>query len=108
MINLQQRNEWQVLDEETNLLFPWYTKSCLDEIVTWDLKDKKVFEFGLGASTIWWSIKCHKVYGVENNRDYYFNVAEYVYPRVSMQVETEEKAYVNCPKQWGPIFDIIV
>lgn len=110
MIDLQQKTEWQFVDEETQtgLLFPWLTKSCLDEIVTWNLKDKVIFEYGLGASTVWWSIKCHKVYGVESNKEYYLKVAEYVFPRVNMSLETESNAYINCPMQWGRIFDIIV
>lgn len=77
MIDLQQKTEWQFVDEETGLLFPWLTKSCLDEIVTWDLKDKKLFEFGLGASTVYWSRKCKEVYGVESNEEYFDAVRQY-------------------------------
>lgn len=76
MIDLTHKNEWQYLDEATGLIFPWFTKSFLDELVTWDLKDKVVFEYGLGASTIWWAKKCKRIEGVENNFNWWLSVCE--------------------------------
>jgi len=70
MIDLNATNEWQHRDPETGLVFPWYTKSFLDELVTWDLSDKVVFEYGAGASTLWWAKKCKRVFGVESNDEY--------------------------------------
>lgn len=70
MIDLTTTNEWQHRCPETGLVLPWYTKSFLDELVTWDLKDKVVFEYGCGASTLWWAAKCHAVYAIENNNDW--------------------------------------
>lgn len=70
MIDLNHCNEWQHRDLETGLVFPWYTKSFLDELVTWDLSDKAVFEYGAGASTLWWASRCKSVAGVEYNLRY--------------------------------------
>jgi predicted O-methyltransferase YrrM len=70
MIDLSSQNEWQFKDPETGLIFPWYTKPALDEIVTWDLKDKVVFEYGCGASTLWWREKAKAVYSVDEDREY--------------------------------------
>jgi predicted O-methyltransferase YrrM len=69
MIDLNHCNEWQHRDE-TGMILPWYTKSFLDELVTWELSDKHIFEFGCGASTLWFATKRPVVYGVENNREY--------------------------------------
>ena len=81
MFDIYQPNEWQFIDPELNLIFPWYTKSFLDELVTWDLLDKEVLEIGGGFSTIWWNNKCHHVHTIENNKfwaqqikDFYSNV----------------------------------
>lgn len=79
MIDLTTPNEWQHKDESLGgILFPWYTKSFLDELVTWDLKDKVVFEYGCGASTLWWQEKAKEVFSVDSNPEWYdavvFNV----------------------------------
>jgi hypothetical protein len=71
MIDLNNQNEWQHRCPETGLILPWYTKSFLDELVTWDLKDKNVLEFGMGASTLWWGKHCNHITSFETNRDWY-------------------------------------
>lgn len=71
MIDLNAMNEWQHRCSETGLVLPWYTKSFLDELVTWDLKDKVVLEIGGGASTLWWCRKANSVYLVEDNQEYW-------------------------------------
>jgi predicted O-methyltransferase YrrM len=70
MIDLNHCNEWQHLDPSNGLILPWYTKSFLDELVTWDLKDKIVFEYGCGASSLWWASRCKSMAGVEYNIGY--------------------------------------
>lgn len=70
MIDLSKPNEWQHIDQETGLIFPWYTKSFLDELATWELKDKVIFEYGCGASTLWWRKKAKAVYSVDENKEY--------------------------------------
>lgn len=58
------------IDENTGLIFPWYTKPFLDELIKWDLSDKVVFEFGMGDSSLWWAKKCKRLYGVESNKEW--------------------------------------
>lgn len=70
MVDLSTPNEWQHICPDTGLVMPWYTKPALDEIVTWDLKDKVVFEYGCGASTLWWRKKAKAVYSVDEDREY--------------------------------------
>lgn len=71
MIDLNKCEGWQIRDPETGLVFPWYTKEALDEICTWDLKGKTVYEFGCGQSTLWWKAKGCDVSGVESDEGYY-------------------------------------
>jgi len=70
MLDLTITNEWQHIDPRNGLVMPWYTKPALDEISTWQLKDKTIFEYGLGASTLWWANKASLVYGVDMNEEY--------------------------------------
>jgi predicted O-methyltransferase YrrM len=71
MIDLSSKNEWQHIDPATGLLFPWYTKSFLDELATWELKDKHVLEFGMGASSLWWQRKAAYLTAFDSNREWY-------------------------------------
>ena len=108
MIDLNATNEWQHRDLATGLVLPWYTKSFLDELVTWDMKDKVVFEYGCGASSLWWAAKCKKLYGVENNKVYFGTVMYHIGDVARICHEMKEERYINSIRQWGIQFDIIV
>jgi len=108
MIDLSLTNEWQHRDPETGLVFPWYTKSFLDELVTWELKDKVVFEYGAGASTVWWAKKARKVYGVESNPDWFRQVTNVIGNESCISLATEKDVYINAIHQWAKEFDIVV
>jgi predicted O-methyltransferase YrrM len=107
MIDLNAMNEWQHRDPETGLVFPWYTKSFLDELVTWDLSGKVVFEYGAGASTVWWARKCKQVFGVESN-DEYSEAVNKELGGPAIKFEAGEKNYVNNVFYCGVQYDIII
>lgn len=69
MIDLNKCEGWQKRDAN-GMVLPWYTHPALDDIQSWDLKNKKVFEYGVGQSTIWWASKCKWVYGVDSNEEW--------------------------------------
>lgn len=110
MIDLSATNEWQHRDPSNGLVFPWYTKSFLDELVTWDLDEKVVFEYGAGASTLWWAKKCHKLYGVESNADYHATVTEALGNKAVIMLPNSphRNSYVNALKYCREQFDIII
>lgn len=64
----QSINEWQFVDKRSGLVFPWFTKPMLDTLVTWDVKDWEVFEWGAGYSTIWFSFNCKNVVSADTNK----------------------------------------
>lgn len=70
-----QLDEWRFIDPETGLVFPYYTKSFLDVLATWDLKDKVVFEYGCGTGSLWWHKKCN-YYGIESNVEWFDKLKE--------------------------------
>lgn len=59
--------EWQKVDPESGLIFPWFTHPFLDELKTWDLKNVRWLELGSGRSTAWLRSKCHWVDSVDAN-----------------------------------------
>jgi predicted O-methyltransferase YrrM len=110
MIDLNATNEWQHRDADGTVL-PWYTKSFLDELVTWELKDKVVFEYGGGASTVWWNKKAKHVFTVDNNEPFFEALIKHIGKEsVMMYMPVENKMqYVNYVygPHGGP-FDIII
>lgn len=56
---------------KTGLMMPWYTEPMLEYLNTLDLKGKRVFEYGVGYSTLWWRAITgptdEGVYGVDDN-----------------------------------------
>lgn len=62
-------NEWQFIDNN-GMVFPWYTKPFLDVLITWNIKNWDVFEWGGGYSTVWWAAHAKHVVTVDNNEEW--------------------------------------
>lgn len=108
MIDLNSQNEWQFRCPDTGLIMPWYTKPALNEIVTWDLKDKVVFEYGCGASSLWWAAKCKRLWGVEYNPDYHSLLREKL-PHCAIFHAQDQELYVGAIKDHiDQSFNIII
>lgn len=108
MIDLTTPNEWQYKDESLGgILFPWYTKSFIDELVTWDLSDKTVLEIGLGASSLWWHRKCKQLYGCDNNPEYIFALNDIVSKGAWLHVLSERHEIIQFICDYGHV-DIII
>lgn len=43
--------EWQLQEENTGLIYPWWTHPFLEVLKTWDLSKVNWLEFGGGRST---------------------------------------------------------
>lgn len=53
--------------DDSGLIMPWYTTPCLEWLITLDLKDKRIFEFGVGDSTLWYRSQGAITTGVDSN-----------------------------------------
>lgn len=74
MFNPPRVAEWQWLDESCGLWYPWYTIGALEEISKWDLKDKRVVEYGGGRSSLWWAQKAYKCTTIEANVGWAYDI----------------------------------
>lgn len=57
----------RIRDPENGFIMPWYTSTCLEWLATLDLKGKRVFEYGVGDSTLWYRKQGAIVKGVDIN-----------------------------------------
>ena len=63
-------NEWQWWDAEVQAAYPWFTYPFIQELKTWDLKNKTVLEYGGGRGTKWWRSKCKYVTTIETSKEW--------------------------------------
>ncbi len=61
---LRSRRQGKPVDADGNPL-PWITYPCIDFLKQFDYKDKSVFEWGAGQSTLFWAARAMTVISVE-------------------------------------------
>jgi hypothetical protein len=93
-------NEWRYYDGELKMPFPWYTRPCLEWLVTVPLLHKIVWEYGLGDSSTWYMQKGVFQIGVDSN-------SFYATKHYGMH-ETTKYRYCTAIETAGAEFDIIV
>ena len=116
MIQINNLVEWQLYDEKTDAIFPWFTHPFLTWLDGQDLKDKLVLEFGSGRSTRWWRKRCSWVTSIEANAEW----SEKVYAEcgdllngliickeINEGDQSRVEEYVNAGDPFGP-YDIVV
>lgn len=57
-------------DRKLDCYFPWYTRPCLEWLISKDWNGKRIFEYGAGDSTVWWRRAGAEVYAVDSNQEY--------------------------------------
>ena len=57
---------------------PWFTYSFIDFIGDRIYPEMKIFEYGSGNSTLWWSARVSSVVACEHDKDWYENISQKV------------------------------
>ncbi|MBY5993069.1 O-methyltransferase [Ferrimonas balearica] len=86
---------------------PKYTYPAIEYLCQFDLKEKSVFEFGSGASTLFWMARANSVVSVENNRDWFARVQSQANDKVEL-LFAEGDAYPQVIQTVDRPFDVIV
>ena len=84
-------------------IIPLYTYPCQEWLNSIGWETSRVFEYGSGYSTLWWSNKGADVYGVEHDEEWFKKT-----PDKKFVFETEPTGYGNSILQHTQGFDIIV
>jgi predicted O-methyltransferase YrrM len=71
-------NDIQTVDDSCNLIFPWYTKNALEKLKTIIGPETTVFEWGGGASTVWYAYNAKHVDTLESNNTWANDVKKYL------------------------------
>lgn len=54
---------------------PWFTYSAIEALKNWDLSEKRIFEYGSGYSSLFWSKRCKELVSIEHHPDWYEKIS---------------------------------
>lgn len=87
---------------------PWLTYPFVDFINNLDLSDCRVFEFGAGSSSFWWSKKVREVCSVEMEKTWYDFLRERMPRNMELQLCPNGGLYPAAINAYEGSFDIVV
>lgn len=96
------------IDKDGNPI-PWYTYPAIEYLTQFDYRDKKIFEFGCGYSSIFWASKAEQVISIEDNPDWYLRwKEEFKAPNLDIRWRDEGEDYFNAIFEENDKYDVIV
>src|SRR5688572_5769318 len=87
---------------------PWYTYSAIYYLRQLNVRDRTVFEFGCGNSTLYWSAVAREVVSVENSESWYERMRTRVSSNCRLIYEPDLNKFVETIREFPEGFDIIV
>lgn len=86
---------------------PLFTYPCLEYLQQFDLREKRVFEWGSGASTLYWMQRAKTVTSIENNRQWFETMSGMKNDKVRLVFDESDQFPFRIRKESGQ-FDVIV
>jgi len=87
---------------------PWFTYTAIDFLKQLDLRDKTIFEYGAGYSTLFWSKRVKAITSVEHDKQWFEQIALQAPPSTELILAAPDvHSYVGEIANHG-MFDIIV
>ena len=99
--------DWNCVDAEGKEI-PGYTYPATEFLNQLDFKNKTVFEYGSGNSTIFWSKRCKKIISVEDDKKWFDKIAKSLPENVDYRFTNDKDEYVNLPSSFNEKFDVII
>ena len=86
---------------------PWFTYPAFQFIHQLDLREKTVFEWGSGYSSLYFAKKVKNITSIENNKEWYLRIKKLQYTNMNL-LFTNEDNYVQSITKEKEKFDIII
>lgn len=86
---------------------PWYTYPAIEFLDQFDYSNLKVFEYGCGNSSRWWSQRCQDVTSVEDSAEWHQTVQKNLNGNMTVHFRKETGEYVQCYDA-GKKYDLVV
>lgn len=87
---------------------PWITYPAMDFLDTLDLSEASVFEYGSGASTVWWAARARFVAAVEFDRTWHAKVCALGFLNAEVRLCQDKQRYPLVIADFQRGFDVVV
>ncbi|MEO8165114.1 MAG: SAM-dependent methyltransferase [Betaproteobacteria bacterium] len=87
---------------------PWYTYPAVEYLVQFDWSDSAIFEYGAGASSLFWAARARSVTSVDRDADWIRRLEPQTTPNLRLLLRAARREYVNAIQESGLTFDLIV
>jgi hypothetical protein len=87
---------------------PWLTYPAIDYLAALDFSDASVFEFGCGASTLWWAGRARSVTAVEMDEAWFRRLEGRVPGNARIVFCPDGGRYPKVISELGRTFDVVV
>jgi hypothetical protein len=98
--------KWECVDKSGGPI-PWYTYPSIEYLGQLDFRDKAVFEWGSGSSSMCWAKRAGQVLSVEDNEVWYQNVKSQQRANQQILLVQKQEEYVDAVKS-GERYHVIV
>lgn len=87
---------------------PWYTYPAFEYLNQLDFKNKDVFEYGAGNSSLFWAKKAKYVVSVESDKEWFISIKNEINSNQKLILFEEKKDYINSVFLEQKKYDLIV
>jgi hypothetical protein len=87
---------------------PWLTYPAIEFLKQLDFRNKRVFEYGCGGSTLFWSKVAAHVDSVEHVPEFHREIAAALAPHCHLVLEQSPERYIRHIAASGDPYDVIV
>ncbi|WP_377295841.1 hypothetical protein [Rhizobium sp. SGZ-381] len=87
---------------------PWYTYPAIEYFNQWDARNLRVFEYGSGHSSLYWSRRGAEVWSVEHDPEWYENMSARSAQLKGLYLRQTPEDYAAAITEPGGDFDVII
>lgn len=87
---------------------PWFSYPAVQYIDTFDLSKVSIFEFGSGASTLYFETRCKKIISIEHDINWAETMFQKSSGKMDLHIYTEKQSYCKSILDFNQRFDIII
>jgi hypothetical protein len=87
---------------------PWYTYPATEFLGQFDWSESRVFEYGAGASSLFWAGRAGSVTSVDRDADWIRRLEPQAGPNLRLLLRSTREAYVDAIREAGEAFDLVI
>jgi hypothetical protein len=99
--------QWNCIDRYNNMI-PWYTYPAIEFLNNLDFSSMKVFEYGSGNSSFFWSARAKEVTSIEHDADWHARYTGQIEANQTILLVGNDEKYEQSIAQQASSFDVIV